>query len=40
MDPKSIERAHAAMISAMRALDAEYVALLQRLGCKQITLHH
>lgn len=41
MDPKAAERIAImrGVFAAMQAIEQEYVELLVRLGCKQITLH-
>ena len=39
MDPKKVEAIRAAMDDAMLALNMEYAQLLQRLGCKHITIY-
>lgn len=39
MDPKAVEKIQQAMMLAMHKLDAEYITLMQRMGCKRITLH-
>ena len=38
MDPKAVA-AMEAFIKAMAALDAEYIALMRRLGCRRLKMH-
>jgi len=40
MDPRKVEQIHQAMQLAFHRLTVEYVTLMMRLGCKQVTLHH
>ena len=39
MDPKAAQQAQAAFMLAMHLLNIQYVQLMQRMGCKEITLH-
>jgi hypothetical protein len=39
MDPKAVQRAQEAFMQAMHKLNVDYIRLMQRLGCKTVTLH-
>lgn len=42
MDPKAaytVQQVQAAMFAAMNAIEAEYIALMHRIGVQQLTLH-
>lgn len=39
MDPRQVREIQQQFMAAIHALEVEYVELLQRMGCKRVTLY-